>query len=339
MEPAGDAARYHIHEVSVQQPLSPRLSVPMIPPGLEGGRDRDRDKDSDLLDGTEDVATDLDQLVHRLNRKPIFQDSLRWRFLRTENGQEETEQTGGSEELRREALYHNHSLSMHMSEQWQALEPVPALGPIPELSMQFNPCPQTIPPWREAPRLPGPSQFVDMTADAPSENKAPPKTNDVKRPRRGTETRLHRSASNLRMLDLVSGMIENGVQCNVQNSTPPSPAKVLSTPLVLPACTQYIEPRDPIDPRSSPGRMQLEVDMGSTELDEDTLLRESLALRNASTPAGIRKLGFLRYRSSSEAAQACKNMKKSVPRMRRRHKTNSTAASEASVSRPPSAVS
>ncbi|KAI1199471.1 hypothetical protein F5X97DRAFT_296593 [Nemania serpens] len=331
MEPAGDAARYHIHEAaSVQQPLSPRSSLPMTPPGL--------DRDRDLLNSTEDVATDLDRLVHRLNRKPIFQDSLRWHFLRREDGQEETEEMGGSNELRHEGFYSNHSISMNMSEQWQQSEPSPALGPIPELSMQYDPYPETIPPWHEAPRPPGSPQF-DLATDAPLEDKSLPKANDVKRPRRGTDTRLHRSASNLRMLDLVTGMIENGVQCNVQNSTPPSPARKLSTSSALPASMRHIEPRDPIDPRSSPGRMQLEVDINSNELDEETLLNESLALRHASTPAGIRKFGFLRYRSSSEAAQSCKNMKKSVPRMRRRRKTHSTPPSEASMSRPPSTMS
>lgn len=337
MEPAGDAAPYHIHEASVQQPLSPRPSLPMTPPGLH--------RDVHLLHSTEDVATDLDldRLVHRLNRKPIFQDPLRWHFLAREDGQKETEETGGGRELRHEGLYNNnHSFSMHMSEQWQQSEPIPALGSIPELSMQLDSCPQTIPPWHESPRPPGPSQF-DLVSDAPSEDKSEDtslsKTNDVKRLRRSTDTRLHRSASNLRMLGLVTGMIENGVQCNIQNSSPPSPAGTLSTSSALPASMRFIEPRDPIDPRASPGRMQLEVDVGSNELDEETLLNESLGLRHASTPAGIRKFGLLRYRSSSEAAQSCKNMKKSVPRMRRRRKTNSTPASEASMSRPPSSMS
>ncbi|KAI1162960.1 hypothetical protein F5B18DRAFT_621471 [Nemania serpens] len=330
MEPAGDAALYHFHEASVQQPLSPRSSLPMTPPGL--------DRDRHLLDSTEDVATDLDRLVHRLNRKPIFQDSLRWHFLTREEEHEETGEMEGGRELRHEGLYNNNSLSMHMSEQWQRSEPIPALGRIPELSMQLDPHPETVPPRHEAPRPPGPSQF-DLAADASSEDKSLSRTNDGKRPRRGTDSRLHRSASSLRMLDLVTGMIENGVQCNVQNSTPPSPARTLSTSSAVPASMRFIEPRDPIDPRASPGRMQLEVDVGSSELDEETLLNESLALRHASTPAGIRKFGFLRYRSSSEAAQSCKNMKKSVPRMRRRRKTSSTPASEASVSRPPSTMS
>ncbi|KAJ8121009.1 hypothetical protein O1611_g10214 [Lasiodiplodia mahajangana] len=192
------------------------------------------------------------------------------------------------------------------------------------------------PPLSEPPRPPVPSHSPNPLSDAPPEEKPLSKPNDLRRPRRSTDTRLHKSASNLRMLDLVTGMIENGVQCNVQTSTPPSPSKTPSTSSAFPV---NIEPQDPINPNLLPGRMHLEVDMSYGDLDEETILNDNLALRHASAPSGIRKFGLLRYRSSSEAAQSCKNMKKSVPRMRRRRKTSPSRTCESTASRPPSTVS
>ncbi|KAI0538829.1 hypothetical protein GGR58DRAFT_279157 [Xylaria digitata] len=331
---------YHLHDVSVrqqqqqqqqhqlqQQSLPSRPSWPMTLPELN--------HDGHLLNGVEDVAGDLDKLVHRLNRRPILQDSLRWHFLDKEEGNgEATEETG------RDMVFQCEQMSMQLQPQPQPSEPTPALDPIQEHSMSCDPCPSTIPPLYDNLQPPDPVHFDNIVAEAPSDNKSPSKTNDAKRPRRATDVRLHKSASNLRMLGLVTDMIENGVQCNVQSSTPPSPTGTSSTSLAIPASMRYVEPHDSVDSHLLPGRMQLEVDMGFSELDEEALLNDNLALRHASTPSGIRKFGFLRYRSSTEAAQSCKNMKKSAPRMRRRHKTNSTStpASSAPASRPPSSV-
>ncbi|KAI1742623.1 hypothetical protein F4680DRAFT_457164 [Xylaria scruposa] len=330
MASADDAPLYRIHDASVRQPLSPRPALPMTPPEL--------DHDRPLLHGVGDVTQDLDNLVHRLNRKPIFQDSLRWCFLEQASRDEgSTEETEGERQARYEGP---NAFSTQMPMQLQPSEPTPALDPIPELSMQCDPCPSMLPPPCEPLQPASSYPFDNVVAESRPEGKLPCKPSDVKHPRRGTETRLHKSASNLRMLGLVTGMIENGVQCNVHNSTPSSPTRKLSVSTTLPASMRYIEAQDPIERHLLPGRMQLEVDQGFGELDEETLLNENLALRHAGTPAGIRKFGFLRYRSSSEAAQSCKNMKKSVPRMRRRRKPSTTPASDSSTSQkmPPTAA-
>ncbi|KAI0451640.1 hypothetical protein F5B21DRAFT_506970 [Xylaria acuta] len=311
-----------IHDASTQPPLSPRPGLPMTPPEL--------DHDRGLFHGVGDVSRDLDKLVHRLNRKPIFQDSLRWHFLGQAGRDEES--TGEIEEERGVRYEGSNVYSTQISMPLQPSEPTPVLGPIPELSVQCDPSPSMLPPLCDPLRPAGPCPFGSVAAEARAEERLLCKPSDVKRPRRGTETRLHRSASNLRMLGLVTGMIENGVQCNVQNSTPSSPNRTPSTSSALPASKRYIEAQDPADPDLLPDRMQLEIDQGFSELDEETLLNDNMALRHAGAPAGIRKFGFLRYRSSSEAAQSCKNMKKSVPRMRRRRKTNTTPTPESSTS-------
>ncbi|KAI0110946.1 hypothetical protein GGR51DRAFT_84983 [Nemania sp. FL0031] len=339
MASTDDPALYHhLHDAPMPPSLSPRSSLPMTPPELDHHRRA-------LSGSTGDVAADLDRLVHRLNRKPIFQDSLRWHFLDQEAGQKETGETDGRRAFRHEGLA---AFSAHISEQWEPSELglIPdALGSIPEVSMSSDPHPSSTrspppPPLYELPRPPVPSHSHTPVPDAPSEEKHTFKPNDLRRPRRSTDTRLHKSASNLRMLDLVTGMIENGVQCNVQTSTPPSPSKTPSTSSAFPTSMGYIEPQDPINPNLVPGRMQLEIDVSYGELDAETILNDNLALRHASAPAGIKKFGLLRYRSSSEAAQSCKNMKKSVPRMRRRRKASSPSRTcESTASRPPSTVS
>ncbi|KAI1747991.1 hypothetical protein F4782DRAFT_389030 [Xylaria castorea] len=326
MASADDPPLYRIHDASIRQPLSPHLRLPMTPPEL--------DHDRGLLHGVGDVAQDLDKLVHRLNRKPIFQDSLRWCFLEQAGGDEDFAEE--IEEGRGGVRYEGANVfSTQMPMQLQPSEPTPALDPIPELSMQCDPCPSMLPPLSEPLQPAGPYSFDSVVAEAKPEEKVLCKPSDVKHPRRVIETRLHKSASNLRMLGLVTGMIENGVQCNVHNSTPSSPTRKSSMSSTLPASMRYIEAQDPIEPHLLPSRMQLEIDQGFSELDEETLLNENLALRHAGTPAGIRKFGFLRYRSSSEAAQSCKNMKKSVPRMRRRRRTNTGPTSESSTSQNP----
>ncbi|KAI0446274.1 hypothetical protein F4803DRAFT_62939 [Xylaria telfairii] len=330
MSSADDPPLYRVHDASAHHHhrhlLPPRPGLPITPPEL--------DHDRALLRGVGDVAQDLDKLVHRLNRKPIFQDSLRWHFLEQAGREEESREEMG--QGRRGQYEEPNVYSTHTSMQPQPSEPTPSLDPIPELSMQCDPCPSMLPPLCDPLQPASPYQCNTGTAaEARAEERLLCKSSDVKRPRRGTETRLHKSASNLRMLGLVTGMIENGVQCNVQNSTPSSPSKSSSTSSALHASLRRIEAQDPMDPHLLPSRMQLEVDQGFSELDEETLLSDNLALRHAGTPAGIRKFGFLRYRSSTEAAQSCKNMKKSVPRMRRRRRTNSASTPEPSTSQKP----
>ncbi|KAI1401900.1 hypothetical protein F4819DRAFT_307001 [Hypoxylon fuscum] len=130
-------------------------------------------------------------------------------------------------------------------------------------------------------------------------------------------------------LDLMSNMIESGEQCNVHVSAPLTPMTAplsRSTTSFLPS----IQPDDNANPQFADGdKMELEVDStyrGQDEEEEEagpseTTPSETLALRDAGAPAGIRKFGLLRYRSSLEAASRCKNMRKSIPRMRRRPKT------------------
>ncbi|KAI1270496.1 hypothetical protein F5Y18DRAFT_14460 [Xylariaceae sp. FL1019] len=271
-----------------------------------------------------DVGANIDILVHRLNRKPLLHDSLRWQFLDAEQG---------PVNLEPEPIATYAKIPVRPNHPPEHAEHTPALSPILEpINASFSrPC--MSPSVNSTPSLyPSPPlQHEQISTSHLARATSQSQQQSLKRLRRPTESRLHKSASNLRMLDLMSGMVENGVQCKVQTSTPPSPTKTCSTSSVLPlpVAKGFIEPQDLTDPEQLPARMDLEVDMGFSEQDEETMLNETLALRHASTPAGIRKMGFLRYRSSTEAALQCKNMKKSVPRMRRRARTNppSTAAS------------
>lgn len=329
----------HFLDASAEQQRQPRLNnPPMTPPELDIDLHLDLDLDLDLqhdkrfLNGIEEVARDIDRLVYRLNRRPILQDSIRWHLLDAQG------RNGAAKETQNETRSPPKDANINCTQPSMQLDDsdsTPALNPIPELSMPYDPCSFVMPPLCDALPPPDPVPFDEYVPDAPPHEKPLPRPNDLRRPRRSTDVRLHKSASNLRMLGLVTGMIENGVQCNVQNSTPPSPAATSTTSSAIAPSMRYIEPSDAIEPHCVPP----EVDMGFSELDEETMLHDSLALRHASTPAGIRKFGFLRYRSSTEAAQGCKNMKKSVPRMRRRHKTTTTSTSASITSRPPSSVS
>ncbi|KAI0012714.1 hypothetical protein F4779DRAFT_18961 [Xylariaceae sp. FL0662B] len=143
---------------------------------------------------------------------------------------------------------------------------------------------------------------------------------DNKRSRQQTEARLHsNSSSNLRALDRMTNMIENGVQCNVQISTPGTP--ILASRRPSSSFAPFIEPDDNVDqPLLVADNMDFEADSGCGELDDETLFRERQAAMLAATPTGVRKSGVLRYRSSTDVALQCRNMKRSVPRMRRRPK-------------------
>ncbi|KAI8629905.1 hypothetical protein F5Y19DRAFT_62995 [Xylariaceae sp. FL1651] len=302
MASTGDP-RLRLHGISVQ-PRS-RSTMSIIPPELDDG---------DL--NSRNVGRNLDILIHRLNRKPILQDSLRWRFLDEEGRRLEEEPE---------------PIAMPTQTLVQPPEPTSTLESIPELSPRCD-SNHPIPPLcgTFAPQVQ--YKYDGQVADPSSEDRAHLKSTDTKRLRRPTETRLHKSASNLRTLGLMTDMIENGVQCNVQNSTPSSPTRTSSTSSALPRSTHYTEPDGAPGSHTLPVRMELEIDMGHSEPEEDTMLNDGLALRHASSPAGIRKFGLLRYRSSAEAALSCKNMKKSVPRMRRRTRTNSTNSTTAPTS-------
>lgn len=322
--------------MSMSKPMSMSMSrstMPMTPPELE-------EDDEQFINGSHDFSNELNYLVHRLNRKPILQDSIYWhQFLQENENENENEQPpqrheeelveeDEKEEARQESrfLQYESPMAIPTNFSMQPLEPTPLLDPIPEFSMQCDynpsiPLPPAPPSENLLPPLPGHDRLNGQVI----EEKHARKTSDPKRPRRATETRNHKSASNHRMLDLVSGMIENGVQCNVQNSTPPSPTRTSSTSSVLLASVPYIEPYETMDSYMLPSRMELEVDLGFGEHGEqnnETTFSDPLHLRRASTPNGIRKSSVLRYRSSSEAALACKTMKKCVPRMRRRRRTS-----------------
>ncbi|KAI1098781.1 hypothetical protein F4804DRAFT_113149 [Jackrogersella minutella] len=155
---------------------------------------------------------------------------------------------------------------------------------------------------------------------------------DNDRPWRHSETRFNSNTSKSRSHDLMSNMVENGVQCNVRASRSispmPAPRKPSSSDL-----TPSIGPIYNINPQiMHNGDMEVEVDpdfcKNDDNDDEDPSSGPSV-FRDASVPSRVRKFGYLKYRSSSEAAARCKNMRKSLPRMRKRPKvtrTDSTAS-------------
>jgi hypothetical protein len=132
----------------------------------------------------------------------------------------------------------------------------------------------------------------------------------AKRLRRQTDAR----AQNPCLQNLMTTMIHQGVQCNVQVSAPSTPNM---TSRSLHRVPSFMAPLNGSKSDLMDLDTQLEVD---SNCDDDAFLTEALALRRASGPAGVRKYGPVRYRSSAEAAQQCSNMKKNVPRMRRRPK-------------------
>ncbi|OTB00868.1 hypothetical protein M426DRAFT_323982, partial [Hypoxylon sp. CI-4A] len=143
--------------------------------------------------------------------------------------------------------------------------------------------------------------------------------------RRPPETRLDGSSSHSRTENLMTAMIENGIQCNVQNATPLASASTSEQPISPePVLSTHVDHY--LDHHISPyisqdiTSMPLQVDTEFCSQDGESVPPESLTLRDAGAPAGIRKYGYLKYRSSLEAASRCKNMKRSVPRMRRRPK-------------------
>ncbi|KAI0394318.1 hypothetical protein F5Y17DRAFT_265480 [Xylariaceae sp. FL0594] len=287
-------------------------TLPMTPPDTDG--------DTELAKEPHGVLSrNLDYIVHKLNRKPMLQDTVRWHLLR-----EEELPIQATEPL---APFRQIPVPVQSAELGPVTEPTSGLSTRCDYNSSMQGIP--IPPAR--------MQSDSQAHDLPAEDKRLPDPSDSKRSRRGTESRLHKSASNLRMLGLVTDMIENGIQCQLQSSRPPSPTKTPAVP-PLPAYNRSGGTGYTLDPEIVPSRLELEVDMDLGAVDEESPLGEALALREASSPAGIHKFGILRYRSSSEAAHSCKNMRKSVPRMRRRRRTNPVPATGPSVQTPPAAI-
>ncbi|RYP46058.1 hypothetical protein DL768_007684 [Monosporascus sp. mg162] len=125
---------------------------------------------------------------------------------------------------------------------------------------------------------------------------------------------------------LLTTMVENNVQCSVQSSTPDPPA--LGSQSSISRLRSSAQPGDGSQFEQADGDlMDLVVDANYCEGDDEILLNDTIALREAGCPAGIRKFGALKYRSSAEAGSHCRNMKKNIPRMRRRPKTKASAPS------------
>ncbi|RYP26078.1 hypothetical protein DL767_008181 [Monosporascus sp. MG133] len=119
-------------------------------------------------------------------------------------------------------------------------------------------------------------------------------------------------------------MVENNVQCNVQGSTPDPPA--LGSRSSISRLRASAQPGDSSQfEQADNDLMDLVVDANYCEGDDEILLKDTIALREAGAPARIRKLGALKYRSSADAGAHCRNMKKNIPRMRRRPKTKASA--------------
>ncbi|KAI1370758.1 hypothetical protein F4677DRAFT_342974 [Hypoxylon crocopeplum] len=143
--------------------------------------------------------------------------------------------------------------------------------------------------------------------------------------RRQTEKRHRSTSPNPRTLDLLANMVETGAQCNVHASGPSTPLTPIRPSSLTPIPTNSAPPPR-LDHNINPqmvdeDKMDLEIDMDFCAEEGEAAPSEGLTLRDAGAPAGVRKFGFLKYRSSLEAASRCKNMRKSVPRMRRRAKS------------------
>ncbi|KAI0179566.1 hypothetical protein GGR52DRAFT_311808 [Hypoxylon sp. FL1284] len=136
--------------------------------------------------------------------------------------------------------------------------------------------------------------------------------------------------------DLLANMIESGEQCNVHDSTTPNPTP---SPQPLPpflinlmASTKFDDQTNPQLPENDEMKLEVDEDQGRDQ-DEPAGPSGSLSLRDAGIPAGIRRSMPVRFRSSAEAASRCHNMRRSVPRLRRRPKKSETASTSRDESR------
>jgi hypothetical protein len=154
---------------------------------------------------------------------------------------------------------------------------------------------------------------------------------DVRRPRRQTSGQL-RGTSSIRPVDhRLETMIAAGTQCKVHSeSRPTRPASSTASA----AHPSFIEP-DPECAMPSPDLEVDDPDAGGVAEPAGDVVDESISLRYASGPGGIRKYTVggiaLRYRLSADAALRCPNVVRSRPRMRRRHKTRHGDAGSSAV--------
>ncbi|RYO92286.1 hypothetical protein DL766_001777 [Monosporascus sp. MC13-8B] len=126
--------------------------------------------------------------------------------------------------------------------------------------------------------------------------------------------------------NMLTTMVENNVQCNVQRSSPDPPA--LGLPSSISLLRASAQPGDCSQSEQADDvLMDLAVDANYCEGDDEILLNDTIALREAGAPAGIRKPGALKYRSSVDAGSHSRHMKKNIPRMRRRQKKKASAPS------------
>ena len=138
--------------------------------------------------------------------------------------------------------------------------------------------------------------------------------------------------------DLLTTMVERNVQCNVQGSGPLSKLPGPTHRSSYQKFQWFGEPGgSDSGSRSRSGSrsgglasfdymMGLEVDPNYCEGEDEALLHDTVALREAGAPAGIRRKATssnLRYRTSAEVGAQYRNLKRNVPRMRRRPKAKS----------------
>ncbi|KAK7755998.1 hypothetical protein SLS62_001941 [Diatrype stigma] len=147
-----------------------------------------------------------------------------------------------------------------------------------------------------------------------------------RRLRRQTDPRPQQQQHNHPCLEnLLTNMVEHEVQCNVQGATleppvlttrpsllriPPPPAAAVSSTTTT-TTSSGLADFDHL--------MDLEVDTNYCEGADENLLDDTIALREAGAPTGVKKPGTtLRYRTSMDVGVQCRNMKRNIPRMRRR---------------------
>ena len=150
-------------------------------------------------------------------------------------------------------------------------------------------------------------------------------TYQSKRLRRQTDPRPQQQQNNPCLENLLTTMVEHNVQCNVQSSGPEPTPMLTSRPSLLRISSSVVPSGCGSGLAVFDDLMPLEVDANYCEGEDDALLNDTVALRDAGAPAGVKKHGGLRYRTSADVGGQYRNMKRNVPRMRRRPKTKTHA--------------
>ena len=140
-----------------------------------------------------------------------------------------------------------------------------------------------------------------------------------------------RSQQNHGLENLLTTMVDYNVQCNVQSpALPEHPTPARRPPYRKVQCLaeRGTSRSDGGYSIYCPGLpafgdlTSLEVDPNYCEEADEALLRDTMALREAGGPAGIRKPpSNLRYRSSADVGAQNRYLRRNLPRMRRRPKT------------------